>query len=397
MDFFWEKEGWQATDKHLSQLRSAPFVRPFPELALGNRPALFVVRGPRQVGKSSWLKTILSHYPSPGRAFYLSCETIGSFQELGVLLHSLRSSRDLILLDEVSFVKDWSRVVKHEIDGGYHGTIIVTGSHAGDLRAGADQLPGRFGAGREVQLLPMSFDEFCQARTEAGWPMLPRIELLRLYFRIGGMPASVSESGPMGAVPVQAMDTYRRWIVGDALKARKNEAFLAGLLAELVTSMGSSVSLQTLARKTEIGSHHTVMEYIHFLEDCFALRTAYAIDPDSGAYRFRAQKKFYFTDPLLYWIALGVGGLPAKDDWESVVAEMVGYEALARWAQRHQQRIGFYASKRGEVDYFAPKRWAIELKWSPVAHNLSPAFHALMVPEKKVWTQNSFLAEWPRV
>lgn len=395
MEIFWEKAGWQDRDKHLDALRRSPFVRPFPQISFSNKPALFIIRGPRQIGKSSWLKSILSEYPAPKQAFYLSCENIVSFHELSALLASLRKSRDLILLDEVSFVKDWTRSIKHEIDSGYGGTIIVTGSHAGDLRTGADQLPGRFGGGRELQLLPMSFDEFCSARVQAGWPTLPRLELLRHFFRVGGMPSSVAEGGPDGSSPAVAMDTYRRWIVGDALKARKNEAFLSGLLAELVTSMGSSVSLQTLAKKTEIASHHTVMEYIQFLEDCFALRTAYAIDPDTGAFRFRFQKKFYFTDPLLYWIALNLGGLPMRDDWEAVVAEMVGYEALARRAQQRSEKFGFFTSRRGEVDYFAPKRWAIELKWSPVAHNISPAYFSLSVPEKFVWTQESFLNDWP--
>lgn len=186
MDLFWEKSGWEEQDKHLLALKNSPFRRPFPELELNSTPAFYVLRGPRQVGKSSWLKTILSNYGRSTEAFYLSCENIESYRELSVILQSIRSSRSLILLDEVSFVKDWSRAVKHELDSGYAGIMIVTGSHAADLRAGADTMPGRFGSGRELTLLPMDFAESVRCRQQAGWPELSRPEQLKLFFKVGG-------------------------------------------------------------------------------------------------------------------------------------------------------------------------------------------------------------------
>lgn len=167
-------------------------------------------------------------------------------------------------------------------------------------------------------------------------------------------------------------------------------------MAQLVRVASTPVSLQTLAKKTEIGSHHTVQEYIHLLEDSFALRTCYALDPDTGASRLRKEKKYYFTDPIIYWIATRMGGLPTPENWEAQVAEMVGFEALARRTEYTRERLGYYAGARGEVDFFSPKRWAIELKWARAALNVSKAYHSLVIPQKFVWTTENFLNEWPR-
>lgn len=396
MDLFWEKDGWEKEDKHLLALASSPFLRKFPKFEIPKQPALFILRGARQVGKSSWLKTLLFQYPQPSQAFYLSCENIEHFKELSSILSSIRKHRSLILLDEVSYVKDWTRSVKYEIDSGYKGTIIVTGSHAADLRQGADTLPGRFGAGREIHLHPMDFEEYLSCREQAGWLKEPRKEMLLNFFRSGGMPASVAESGAEGQIPQGALETYSRWIEGDAARAGKNKAFLNGLMAQIAIVVGTPVSLQTLAKKTEISSHHTIQEYIHFLEDSFALRTCYALDPHTGASRFRKGKKFYFTDPILYWAALRMGGLPLDQDvWESQLAEMVAFEALSRKSKEKNHKLGYYASDSGEIDCFSPKRWAIEIKWSEVAHNISKAFHTLVVPQKIIWTKNNFFMDWP--
>lgn len=396
MDFFWENTGWQEDDKHLMALKSAPFRRSFPKLELAAGPALYVIRGARQVGKSSLLKSLLAIYPDPKAAFYLSCENMENFRELSTLLNSIQNSRSLILLDEISFVAEWTRSVKHLIDSGYKGTIIVTGSHAVDLRKGADTMPGRFGSGAEMILRPMDFAEFTACRESAGWPKLDRKSELELFFRIGGMPAAVIEAGASGKIPEKALDTYERWITGDAAKLGKNTAFLKGLMSQLAVVMSTPVSLQTLAKKTEIGSHHTVQEYIHLLEDSFALHTCYALDPDTGASRFRKEKKYYFADPILYWIAVRMGGLPASNDWEPRVAEMVAFDALTRRVSETRERLGYYASSKGEIDFFSPQRWAIELKWSQAALNISKAYNQLVIPQKFVWTMDNFLREWPR-
>ena len=388
MDRFWEKHGWEMTDRHLSAMREMPFRRPFPFIP--EDPGLYVIRGPRQIGKSCWLKTILSNLAPKRRCAYLSCEHLETHQELGEFLKSVRD-HDVVLLDEVSFVKDWDRAVKHAVDSGYPKILVVTGSHAHDLKRGADRMPGRFDGGGEFSLLPMSFDEFYQARQDAGWASDDRLAELRVYFRVGGFPMAVAEAGAAGKRPKKAIATYWSWLSGDAVRLGKQESLLQEILIQLALTMQTPTSLQTLAKKTRIGSHNTVQDYLSVLDSCFAVRTLHAVDIDTGALRFRKDRKFYFSDPLLYWMALDLSGQAPPDDVESRLAELVAYEHLFRFFRR----FGYHSNDSGEVDFILPKRWAIEVKWSDVALNLSKTYLKLKIPEKIVWTHRNFLLEMP--
>ena len=160
-------------------------------------------------------------------------------------------------------------------------------------------MPGRFGKGKEMLLLPMDFHEYKTMRKAAKWQEIPLLECLRHYYRCGGFPSAVIESDSAATIPIQAMDTYRRWLVSDAVKLGRQELYLREILAQVAITNGTPISLQKLAQRTQIGSHHTALEYIALLEDCFALRTCYAIDPNTGAYRFRKEKNLFFRSPYL--------------------------------------------------------------------------------------------------
>jgi predicted AAA+ superfamily ATPase len=390
MDIFWENRNWEIEDRHLKKMKQMPFRRPFPFIP--TEDGLYIIRGPRQVGKSCWLKSILSHYAKTKRCFYLSCEQVKDYRELGEILKSVKGY-DIVLLDEVSFVEDWTRAVKHVVDSGLTKILVVTGSHAYDLKLGADRMPGRFDGGGEYALLPMDFDEFCAARKEAGWFTGDRLKELQAYFMSGGFPNAVAEAGKSGKASKNVLNTYWRWLVGDVVKLGKSEEQLTELVIQIGRTIQSPISFNTLAKKTGIGSHNTVSEYISVLESCFAIRTLYGVDIDTGAFRPRKDRKFYFTDPLLYWLSIHLSGRKAPEDCESEIAELVANEHLAR----RFTRFGYHGNSNGEVDFILPTRWAIEVKWSSVATNLSKTYLNLSLPEKIVWTQRNFLDEWPRL
>lgn len=388
MEYFWKTSGWEANDLHLKKLALMPFRRSFSSIP--QETGLYIIRGPRQVGKSSWLKTILSHHAKHSECFYLSCENVPDYKELAEILKSVRQCK-VVLLDEVNFVDGWDRAVKHEIDSGFTHLLIITGSHSFDLRRGADRMPGRFGKGNELQLLPMNFNEFEAARKEAGWQNEDRLSELGAYFRVGGFPTAVHEGGRAAKRPLKSMETYWRWLAGDAVKLGKDEGYLKELLIQLAKTMQTPVSLQTLAKKTSIGSHNTIHEYVAVLESCFALRTLYAVDLNTGSFRFKKDKKFYFTDPLIYWIALDLAGEAPPRNAEERLAEMVANEDLSR----RFKRFGYFHNTKGEIDFVSGKRWALEVKWAPVPDNLSKAYRELSFGEKIVWSHNNFLHEYP--
>ncbi len=389
---YWEKSDWELDDKHLKALSISPFFRSPPFIP--EKSGLYVIRGPRQIGKTTWLKLILKHHVEKNNSCYFqSCEDIEDHQALTALLKSTED-RKVVILDEISFISDWYRSIKKTLDSGDQRILVVTGSNSVDLLKGADRMPGRFGFGGEFLLLPMDFGEFQNMRKQAGWPILSPVDELELYFKVGGFPFALLESGSAGLFPQKAIRTYQNWLEGDLLKLNKQVVYLKELMVALAQAIQNPVSLQTLAKKTQMGSHHTVQDYVQILENCFAVRILYAMDPNSGSYRFRTNKKFYFTDPLIYWAAVAWSGEKIKKTRSSELAEMVAHESL----HTKFERIGFVQSQNsGEIDFFSKQNnWAIEVKWTDAVTELSKAFKTTAAAQKIVWSKNNFLKDWPR-
>jgi hypothetical protein len=197
----------------------------------------------------------------------------------------------------------------------------------------------------------------------------------------------------------------KRWFVEDTVTSaimRVQQLVMGGaerstkeIMEQVAVTTTSAISLQSLAQKTQLGSHNTAQDYVSLLEDCFALRTFYALDPSTGAYRYRKQKKFYFTDPLIYWIALKQARRTPPADWAAKMAETVAANWI--WHRRSEtNKIGYLATaKNGEIDFYTQGQWAIEVKWAPAATNLSAAYLKDTVPWKRVWTHSNFGLDWP--
>jgi predicted AAA+ superfamily ATPase len=194
------------------------------------------------VGKSTWLKTLLSQlckkYPADS-ILYASCEQLSDSDDLAHFLEVHRH-RKVILLDEVTFVKHWDRAIKHFVDSKPFEILIATGSNSADLRRGADTMPGRFRGGGEHFLRPMDFSEFASVRASAGWSKPTRIEELQTYFRVGGFPSVVIEAGKDGTPSESSLENIWRWLVGDARKLGRSEQYLREMLGQLALTLQSN-------------------------------------------------------------------------------------------------------------------------------------------------------------
>ena len=105
----------------------------------------------------------------------------------------------------------------------------------------------------------------------------------------------------------------------------------------------------------------------------------------------KKNKKFYFSDPLLFWIAQKLSGKKIPANTSKMLAESVAHEALSR----QHQRFGYLNTPKGEIDFILPGEWALEVKWSSIPTNLSEAYKRLPLLNKRVWSQGNFLKEWP--
>ncbi len=164
---------FQHYDRDLKEAGARDIVR---KTTTFEKNSIYVVRGPRRVGKTVWMKqTILNLFNIPipkinaRDIFYLDCETItsGSRIELdNTLQNYFRTSRGsqhtFIFLDEVNYITDWESELKTLYDTGkiINTTIIATGSNASMIRKGTSHLSGRRGKGIDLIMRPLSFRQF---------------------------------------------------------------------------------------------------------------------------------------------------------------------------------------------------------------------------------------------
>jgi len=96
-----EKKDWDKQDKHFVALNEAPFQRKLPNVKL--TPGVSLIRGPRQVGKSTWMKLLLKALREKGaKCFYYTCEDLGDYRDLSELIKKV----DFFFLDEITFVAE---------------------------------------------------------------------------------------------------------------------------------------------------------------------------------------------------------------------------------------------------------------------------------------------------
>jgi predicted AAA+ superfamily ATPase len=140
--------------------------------------AVYTLRGPRQVGKTTLLKDIIKDLIDqkvpPRNIFYFTCDLIDNPKALAdtiaAYLDSVRpdkKQRAYLFIDEVSSVKDWQKAIKFlaDKDSLTLTTLILTGSHTLDIKKASEKLPGRRGESKDLLdkiMLPMKFAEYAE-------------------------------------------------------------------------------------------------------------------------------------------------------------------------------------------------------------------------------------------
>ena len=130
---WWTEPKWEAGDRSLKNVRSSGFsfrhLGPEFHGPENLRPgSVSIVRGPRQVGKTTELKLLvrdlISAGVNPQNIAYYPCDDIIHFRELTDLINTfvqavrLRGGTGYLLIDEISAVKNWTRSIKSLTDSG---------------------------------------------------------------------------------------------------------------------------------------------------------------------------------------------------------------------------------------------------------------------------------------
>lgn len=408
---WWRDAAWRSHDPHLRALDDQPVRLPADFVADVDlaSPGVSVLRGPRQVGKSTGLKLLVGRALDEGwdrrAVIYLALDLLED-QPMAELARSVRRAKELsgaqstlLLLDEVTAVQKWQGAVKSLWDAGVvRGDVVVcTGSSAVDLQHGAaERLPGRRGGGTDYLVLPQSFASFACAgdstlpesphltvgalRSQSGEELLRDMQLhlpaldrsFERYLSFGGLPAAAAEA----AAGAQEPSSEVKRIVWDSLVRelqRKGASVPAGqaLLARLVRALGSETNWTDLAREMDVPlgrraaagktSHHTLKSYVELLAGGYFLFVTYFWKRGQNTNDLSKNKKLYLADPLLHAVALDrAPGL--ERDVPALVENAVGL-ALYRRYEPHERLVEtFVAPDRlhiwktaagGEIDFVA--------------------------------------------
>ncbi len=312
--------------------------------------AVYRIRGPRQIGKTTTIKLIIKNLlktKNPSNVFYFACDNLKDNLQLHDLLETYydwvinqNKERLYIFLDEISYVKEWQRAIKHFIDtkGSNNITMILTGSHILDLKQSTERLPGRVGEKEGISsnkiLLPMKFAEFVELinpeiyRQVKKWKLdqqesrnadftkiinstlpksawdLSRIiltldKLLDKYLITGGIMLAINDYHKTGKISPQIYEMYTKQILGDITRAGREEKTAKLIIGSILKKMGTPISWNGIKVENDIASTPTVEQYVHVLKDLFVLNICYKIEMD-GKQNLAGNKKIYIQNPFIF-------------------------------------------------------------------------------------------------
>jgi len=342
---WWKKTDTIEEDYHLGLYKESK-IKWQPKLQYEfvlDKDLIYVLRGPRQVGKTTLLKLIikdllLKDKVDPRTVFYFACDQGGiqNDRSLKDLLETyidwtretVKKQRLYIFLDEVTYTKKWSTGVKVVADTGRlkNAVVIATGSHAIDLKHGAERMPGRRGVGIGLDkiMLPMNFREFLFTVLSDLSKKIPFVDCLEpqkvykqcreltlhqeeinnmfmKYLVSGGFPKPVSKLFSENRISKDIYELYRHAIVGDLVRMGKREDYFRQISSAILNKMTNPFDWRDIVNETEVGSHNTVSDYIFDIEQLFIWNVFYHIKSIGGKkIAFKKRKKIYFKDPFIF-------------------------------------------------------------------------------------------------
>ncbi len=326
-----------------------------------NKGKAIVLLGPRQVGKTTLIKSILEKETY----LFLDCDdpTVRTLLELPNTekLKSVIGENKVVFVDEAQRISNIGITLKLITDKIKDVQLYVSGSSALDLNSAlAEPLTGRKW---EFQLLPISWDEF-----ENHIGFLKSEQQLELRLLYGMYPDVINHQNDAYEVLKNLVNSY---LFKDILAfggIRKPE-ILEKLIKALALQMGSEVSYNELSQLLGIDKN-TVANYIHLLEQSFVI---FRLPGFSRNVRneIKNNKKIYFYDNGVRNMVLGnFDDLELRQDKGALWENFLVSERIKKNLYQGSQANSYFwrTTQQQEVDYvetIGSKVNAFEFKWNP--------------------------------
>lgn len=397
-----------------------------------SQDAILTLRGPRQVGKTTFLKLLIKKLLLEEKLrreaiFFYPCDRIADYNELHLLLSEFLAfarprihERLFIFLDEISFVKEWQRAIKELVDAGRlkNALLLLTGSNILDIKFSSERLPGRRGEifKPDIEMLPLDFSGFldlvCPDLKEKEYQEIfafdfPELQkLFEDFLLTGGFLSTINQFYTKGFIPAYIYEMYINWIEGDLHKTGKSDEVALRIFERLVTHLSGTISFYKLAKESGIVSHLTVRDYLDILEKIFVLFKVEYFSIEQKRVDSKKNRKMYYFDPFILQAVMAKFNdflddafnfsrhNFLKEEFRPKIAEMLVGATLKRRYSQLYYGVGSF----GEIDFVGKKRGKtcfVEVKYRP---NLScKEFYSMakVLGNRKVFviTKNSLQSE----
>jgi predicted AAA+ superfamily ATPase len=331
-----------------------------------NSGKVLIVIGPRQVGKTTLIKSLCE---KEGNYLFINGddnEDRAILQEAGeTKLRSIIGNYTTVFFDEAQRIANVGIILKIIHDHIENVRLVVSGSSALEIaNAMNEPLTGRKW---EYNLFPLSWGEL-----KSHYGYAKNIKNLNQYLIYGMYPEVISNPNEAESILKQISGSYLYKDILQYQGIRKPEV-LDKLLLALALQLGSEVNYNELSRTIGV-DRATVEQYISLLEKAFVV---FRLSPLSRNVRneMNTSRKIYFYDNGIRNAIIGnFKSIEFRQDigalWENfVIAELIKTQSYNKW---HGRNYFWRTYQQQEIDWIEEKDGmfsAYEFKWNTKKNN----------------------------
>lgn len=331
---------------------------------IGKGKVLLLI-GPRQVGKTTLLKNILTSISSEKKVQFWNCDESDVRQFLSeansAKLKSFVGNSDFIVIDEAQRVKDIGLTIKLLHDSFPNVQLAVTGSSSLDLSNSINEpLTGRK---FEYNLFPFSTNELVNHTS-----MPEEMRLLKNRLVYGFYPDVVNNPGEEKEILTNIVNSYLYKDVFEFQDIRKSSV-IEKLVQALALQVGSEVSFNELGNLLGIDTV-TVQRYVDLLEKAYVIFHIRSFSRNVRNELKKSIKIYFYDNGVRNSVISNFSPVELRSDigalWENfLISERIKNNA---YHNKHAKYYFWRTTQKQEIDFIEEvdqNLFAYEFKYNP--------------------------------
>ncbi len=324
---------------------------------------IVIIYGPRQVGKTTLVKTILQKYPN--KSEYFNCDYLDVQEKFSYKnahnLKKLVGNLKLLVLDEAQRIKNIGMTLKILSDEFPKLKIIATGSSSFDLSNKINEpLTGRK---VEFRLFPFSFREITKCKNE-----IEKNREIERVLRFGSYPVAILNDDTKAEFLLKELAGSYLFKDIHLFQYLRKPELLGRLLRLLAFQIGREVSFNELSKKLGI-DQKIVQKYIYLLEQAFVVFRLPAFSRNLRKEISKSRKIYFYDLGIRNTIIQNHNPIDLRDDvgalWENFcIVERLKY---LEYSEKTTNQYFWRTTTQKEIDYIEEdqgKLKAFEFKWN---------------------------------